>query len=107
MRLPKHIAGVIMGITVVCALAGGVAGTATAGADEGGVTVSLYIRPAVAAAVSEAGITVKANTDWALQADVRDGDTAKTEAHNGGPTGSKGAFIAVEGDVESFTLVGN
>jgi hypothetical protein len=105
MRTRKQIIKLLTGIALACMLVGGVAGTATAGADQGDVTVTLKIRPAVAAAVTDGGITVKANTDWALQAEAS-GSAAEHVAASGGPTGAKGAFVAVEGDVESFTLVG-
>lgn len=88
-------------IALVCALVsvlvGGALGFATDGASGADVSLSVRVRPSVAATFNDDGsVTIHANTAWALEGSKGSGRDILRVFYTGGPTGADGTSIQLD-----------
>lgn len=97
-------------VAVVCALVsvlvGGALGFATDGASGAEVSLSVRIRPSVAATFNNDGsVTVHANTPWALEGSVDSAQGSARMFFTGGPTGADGTSVQLDSDNAIVSVV--
>lgn len=87
-------------VALVAILVGGSLAAAAARADAADVTLTVNIRPTVAASVVDGVVTVRANTDWALEAIAADGSVVRTEGSR-----TSGTAVALPAGTGDFTVI--
>lgn len=93
-----------LAVVVASVLVGGALGLATGQANAANVSLSVSIRPSVAATFTDDGVTVRSNTPWQLEMSVGS-DSHERVFFSGGPTGSEGASVPVGPNAEVLSVV--